>query len=63
MSPARLALAAGVVLCLCVLAYLAQVAKRKRALTAYGGLFAVGVATVGVLLVNVGVDGLRVLHP
>lgn len=63
MSPARLALLAGVVAVACVLEYLRQVAKRKRSFTLYGALSASGVATLGVLMVNVGVDGLGVLHP
>lgn len=60
MSPARLALAAGVIAVVCVLAYLRQIFTKRREFTAYGALFAVGVATVGLLLVNVGKTALEV---
>lgn len=60
MSPARLALAAGLIFVACVLMYLVQVAQRKRRFSLYGALFATGVAVVGLLMVNVGVQGLGV---
>lgn len=63
MSAARLCLLAGVVLCLAVLAYLVQVAKRKRPFTVCGALFAVGVAVVGLLLANAGVHALSLVRP
>lgn len=62
MSPARLALAAGLLAVVCVLLYARLVATKKRPLTAYGALFATGVATVGLLLVNIGKSALEV-HP
>ena len=62
MSTARLVLLAGIILVVCVLEYLRQVARRKRELTVYGALFGIGVAIVGVLLVNAGVQGLGVLR-
>jgi len=62
-SPARLALLAGVLAVVCVLVYLRQVAKRERSFTLHGALLAMGATAVGVLLVNVGVDGLGVLRP
>lgn len=62
MSAARLALIAGVLAVVCVLLYLRQVATRKRPFTVYGALFATGVATVGLLLVNVG-KAAMVVHP
>lgn len=60
MSAARLLMILGVILLACVLEYLRQVAKRKRAFSVYGGLFAIGTAVVGLLMVNAGADSLGV---